>query len=264
MLFEIAEHGGPGFAVGEPDMQRMGDELSLPPWLEERRKLYEWSLTPVPTTAELAGGRRRRHGTATGTMADRRAPASPPRAGPPGRLAADRRGLDRRGAHADRGGGPGAVKIDRLCARLGVTKGSFYWHFSDIRGYLDALAEAWAQEQRANQAALEELRDLEPEERLASMMRHLTGPRQWILERAMREWARWDADVAAQVRASDRSTYREVRRAFLDAGFAPKEAGLRARAAFVLGSGLHRRRRAGADGERKCEHEHILELLMCD
>ena len=56
VLFEIAEHGGPGFAIGEPDMQRMGDELSLPPWLEERRKLYEWSLTPVPTTAELRAG----------------------------------------------------------------------------------------------------------------------------------------------------------------------------------------------------------------
>ncbi len=84
------------------------------------------------------------------------------------------------------------------------------------------------------------------------MMRHLTGPRQWILERAMREWARWDADVAAQVRASDRSTYREVRRAFLDAGFAPKEAGLRARAAFVLGVGfIHVAERAPTEGESR-------------
>ncbi len=47
---------GPASPIGEPDMQRMGDELSLPPWLEERRKLYEWSLTPVPTTAELRAG----------------------------------------------------------------------------------------------------------------------------------------------------------------------------------------------------------------
>jgi len=56
VLFEIAEHGGPGFAVDEPDMERMGDELRLPPWLEERRKLYEYSLTPVPTTAQLRAG----------------------------------------------------------------------------------------------------------------------------------------------------------------------------------------------------------------
>ena len=25
-----------------------------------------------------------------------------------------------------------ALKIDRLCNRLAVTNGSFYWHFSDI------------------------------------------------------------------------------------------------------------------------------------
>ncbi len=31
----------------------MGDSLQLPPWLEDRRQLYEWSLTPVPTTAQL-------------------------------------------------------------------------------------------------------------------------------------------------------------------------------------------------------------------
>ena len=155
-----------------------------------------------------------------------------------------------------------SVKVERLCKRVGVTKGSFYWHFSDIQGYLDALAEAWAQEQRSSQSSLEALRDLEPEERLASMMRHLTGPRQWILERAMREWARWDADVAAQVRASDRSIYREVRRAFLDAGLAPREAGLRARAAFVLGVGfVHVAERAPTAAETR-EHEHILELLM--
>jgi AcrR family transcriptional regulator len=27
-----------------------------------------------------------------------------------------------------------ALKIDGLCRRLGVTKGSFYWHFTDIAG----------------------------------------------------------------------------------------------------------------------------------
>jgi len=53
VLFEIAERGGPGFIVDEPDAEHMGDDLRLPPWLEERRKLYEYSLTPVPTTAEL-------------------------------------------------------------------------------------------------------------------------------------------------------------------------------------------------------------------
>jgi glyoxalase family protein len=53
VLFEIAELGGPGFIVDEPSYEEMGDSLQLPPWLEDRRQLYEWSLTPVPTTAQL-------------------------------------------------------------------------------------------------------------------------------------------------------------------------------------------------------------------
>jgi hypothetical protein len=28
-----------------------------------------------------------------------------------------------------------AIKIDRLCDRLGVTKGSFYWHFDGMPSY---------------------------------------------------------------------------------------------------------------------------------
>ena len=40
-------------------------------------------------------------------------------------------------------GGPNALRIDRLCERLEVTKGSFYWHFADMRAYRAALVEAW-------------------------------------------------------------------------------------------------------------------------
>jgi AcrR family transcriptional regulator len=28
-----------------------------------------------------------------------------------------------------------ALKLDRLCARVGATKGSFYWHFTDMANY---------------------------------------------------------------------------------------------------------------------------------
>jgi AcrR family transcriptional regulator len=37
-------------------------------------------------------------------------------------------------------GGPNALRIGRLCDRLDVTKGSFYWHFTDMRAYRAALA----------------------------------------------------------------------------------------------------------------------------
>ena len=32
-----------------------------------------------------------------------------------------------------------ALTLGRLCSRLGVTKGSFYWHFSDMKAFRSAL-----------------------------------------------------------------------------------------------------------------------------
>jgi AcrR family transcriptional regulator len=131
-----------------------------------------------------------------------------------------------------------ALKIDRLCERLGVTKGSFYWHFADIDSYRDALAEAWGDHRDADRRAFAELDELEPRERLRRMMGSLTSPRQWALERAVREWARTDPKVAASVRASDRWIYEAVRKAFRDYGFPPDEADFRARASWAVGVGF--------------------------
>jgi AcrR family transcriptional regulator len=155
-----------------------------------------------------------------------------------------------------------AVKIDRLCERLGVTKGSFYWHFDDVDAYFRALAEAWGRIQREGRTSLEGLKELAPQQRLVAMMRHLTSPRQWMLERAMREWARWDERVAAEVRASDRWVFGKVRRAFLDAGFAAPEATARARVSFAAGIGfIHLAESAPRAGETR-EHERFLELML--
>jgi AcrR family transcriptional regulator len=155
-----------------------------------------------------------------------------------------------------------AVKIDRLSAALGVTKGSFYWHFADIGAYMDALARAWGEEELRSRAALTSMRELVPEKRLAAMMGHLTSPRQWTLERAVREWARWDPKVAARVHASDRAVFAEVQRTFVDAGFPAEEARVRAQASFAAGVGaIHlstRAPRAADAGQR----ERFLEIML--
>lgn len=43
-------------------------------------------------------------------------------------------------------GGVSSVRIERLARDLGVTKGSFYWHFSDRNELLQALLEEWEAE----------------------------------------------------------------------------------------------------------------------
>lgn len=131
-----------------------------------------------------------------------------------------------------------ALKIDRLCERLGVTKGSFYWHFTDIKAYRAALAEAWTASTDKERADLSASDGKPPRERLLQMMATLTSSRHWTLERAMREWARTDEAVAAGVRAADKRVVEAVRQAFTDYGFSPEEADLRAGATFAAGIGF--------------------------
>src|SRR5260370_41438559 len=100
--------------------------------------------------------------------------------------------------------GLSGIKIDRLCARMGVTKGSFYWHFTDLRAYLEALADRWGEGRDSARAEFRELAHLEPRERLQRMMEVLADPRQGTLGRAAREWARGEPSVAQRRRASDR------------------------------------------------------------
>src|SRR6202044_522342 len=130
-----------------------------------------------------------------------------------------------------------ALTLGHLCARLGVTKGSFYWHFSDMTAYRTALIDTWAVV-RDEDRSLDALSAQPPRERLSRMMTALVGPRHWMLERAMREWARSESAVAAAVRASDRRGVEAVRQAFLAEGFGVEEADMRANATFAAGIGF--------------------------
>ncbi len=70
------------------------------------------------------------------------------------------------------------------------------------------------------------------------MMEVLAVPRQWTLERAVREWARSDPAVGERVRKSDRWVNRAVLQAFVDAGFSGADAEVRARGLFYAGVGF--------------------------
>jgi AcrR family transcriptional regulator len=130
-----------------------------------------------------------------------------------------------------------SLTLGHLCTRLGVTKGSFYWHFADMKAYRAALVDSWALV-RDEDRSFDELASVHPRDRLSRMMTALVGPRHWMLERAMREWARSEPTVAAAVRASDHSVLAAVRQAFLDAGFDREESEMRASATFAAGIGF--------------------------
>ena len=101
-----------------------------------------------------------------------------------------------------------ALKVESLCRQVGVTRGSFYWHFEDMNSYRAALVESWNTflEQRSAIPGPDHS-ELPPRERLSAMMIALVSPQHWMLERAMREWARTDQTAAANVREADRRRF---------------------------------------------------------
>lgn len=134
--------------------------------------------------------------------------------------------------------GVGALKVARLCRELGVTKGSFYWHFTDMRAYRTALARTWDDLHDERRRRFEDMRDAHPRKRLAEMMQTLVCPDHWALERAMRVWALTDETVLASVQRSDGRVLGAVREALVDYGFEQDEADVRSAVLFAAGVGL--------------------------
>ncbi len=155
-----------------------------------------------------------------------------------------------------------ALKIDRLCNRLAVTKGSFYWHFTDIAGYRATLVAAWGELRDDDRRRFTDMSGVAPRERLSQMMSALASARQWTLERAMREWARTDDAVAASVRAADQRVLDAVRQAFVDHGFDAEDADLRANATFAAGIGFLHLSGQTPNAKGLARRERFLDLML--
>jgi AcrR family transcriptional regulator len=101
-----------------------------------------------------------------------------------------------------------AVRVERLAKMLGVTKGSFYWHFKDRPALLDEMLRSWRQ--RATLSIIDRLErsDVPPAERLRELlklMRHTPGASRGAdIELAIRLWGHSDPRVASVVREIDR------------------------------------------------------------
>src|SRR5215813_2269805 len=80
-----------------------------------------------------------------------------------------------------------ALKADVLARKLGVSRGSFYWHFTDLGAFHTRVIELWRQ--RATEAIITDLELYEPgEERLEALVRRGFGHNA-VLEIRMRAWA---------------------------------------------------------------------------
>ncbi|MBB5917810.1 AcrR family transcriptional regulator [Nocardia transvalensis] len=134
--------------------------------------------------------------------------------------------------------GVAAIKIPRLCSELGVTKGSFYWHFDDLQQLMEAMADRWSAVQSDAVRALGAIDSIPVEQRIENMATLLVDQSTWIVEATVREWARTDPKVAGAVQALERKVFDIVNQTMLELGFDETQSRLRAGAMVYLGIGL--------------------------
>lgn len=70
-------------------------------------------------------------------------------------------------------GGVAAVAVEPVAARLGVSKGSFYWHFANRRALLEAALRRWEAQTEQVIARLDGVED--PQERMRTLLERAFG-----------------------------------------------------------------------------------------
>lgn len=127
------------------------------------------------------------------------------------------------------------VRVDVLATQLGVTRGSFYWHFRDREDLLRRVLQAWRV--RATDALTRRLAVAQgdPKAQLRDVIslphRGRAAARAARIELAIRAWARRDTMARAALDEADASRIEYHRNIFEALGFEADDAQLRA---FVL------------------------------
>lgn len=131
------------------------------------------------------------------------------------------------------------VRVDVLAQQLGMTRGSFYWHFKGREELLRSVLQAWRLRATEALSARLESAHTDPREQLRDLIslpwRGRSAARAARIELAIRAWARRDDMAAHAVREADESRIGYIAQVFSALGFTIMDA---RRRAYVLYSAM--------------------------
>lgn len=133
-------------------------------------------------------------------------------------------------------GGVDKVRVESLAKNLGVTKGSFYWHFKDREQFLDELLSFWA-EQSTQTVITNPNYPTDSKERVRAVAEDIVRRDLGKMDPHIRSWTQYDKRRGKVVAKIDKMRFEFLRDLFLAAGFSITGASLRAQSLYryVLG-----------------------------
>lgn len=125
------------------------------------------------------------------------------------------------------------VKIVPLAERLGVTSGSFYWHFKNRTELYDALLDYW--EREMTDAAIEAAKSFEgpPKERIWRLMEQVMASGMARFDLAIWHWAQSDTSAQTVFQRTLDKRFAFASMMFRQAGFSKAQAEARGRLMVV-------------------------------
>jgi AcrR family transcriptional regulator len=149
-----------------------------------------------------------------------------------------------------------ALKAEPMAKAMGVSRGSFYWHFADVGAFHAELLAHW-REVAAEQIIIGVEAAAKDQPPLAVLLRRTFSGR-LALEKAVRSWAASDAGARNAVQAIDRRRLDYVAGLIAAEGLAPETAQARAQILYwaFLGFALSDR------ALPKAQHEAVINELI--
>ena len=131
-------------------------------------------------------------------------------------------------------GGHQAVKVEKIARDLKVSKGSFYWHFKNADDLKRLLLEKWIEIGTDEIIRQAEKLKLSPQEKLLALGAMITENRDdefgsyggVLAEAAIRDWSRFDRDVAKAAKTVNKKRMKYIASLFADLGMDEKESQL--------------------------------------
>jgi AcrR family transcriptional regulator len=149
-------------------------------------------------------------------------------------------------------GGPQAVRVEALAARLGVSKGGFYGYFPNRAALLTEMLDEWERRTTGDVMARVEREGGDARDRMRRAGLLTFSSELLPIELAVRSWARHDPGVAVRLKRVDNARMEYLRTLFATYVDEPDEIEARSTLAFTLAIGHHF---MAADHEGRTESE---------